>query len=906
MLTAELERARAGEARTVVIDGAPGMGKTALARQFLALEAARAEGGRSRAPAVLPAGGDEWESGLAYGVMVELLTTAGPVGAELRARLATGDALEPLAVGSQLVSLIGDLAAAGPVVVVVDDIQWADLPSVQALTFALRRLRSDPVLTVILARDDAPGVAEGLRRLSQEHGSHLTLTGLDDLELSELSERLGGLGLSRAAARRLADHTGGNPLYAGALIHELTPESIERSRSGLPAPRSFAMVVLARLAACSEPARSLMEATSVLGRQVVPLALAAAVGEVADPLAALDEAVAAQLLEAAPSIPTAIAFAHPMARAAVYHHLGPGRRRALHRRAAVSVDDEATALAHRAAAAVGEDAELAAQLAAHARADAARGAISRAARDLQTAAQLHPEREARQRLVLDAAELLLRAGDAAAAAPVVATMADFPDSPRRRYLEGHLCLLQGRAAEAETILTQAWQRCDAGADGRLCSLISSDLAQLCSSQLRSGDAAEWVGRAIETSEDAEATAAALAVLVPCVGLLGRSAEGLAPSVGSRDNQPVTVGVDALLGQGVLRLWLDDLVKARADLADVVARSRHRPAARAALVARAALAEVEFRLGAWDDSVSDTAVALSLMEDSEQRWLAAILHASSTWVAAPRGDWDEAERQARAAAAAAEALGDALSAVCAAAAGAHVAFFRGDYEHAARLLHPLSGHAVENVPAQAGVHPWRPLHAESLLRLGRVAEAQEAVAVFRRLAVSWQRPSGLAYVDRLEAQIAAARGDDKVAGQHFGSARGRFADLSMPFEAAMTDEAYGRYLRRNGERRAAASYLQAALEVYGRLGARALIGGCETELAGCGLTPRRRDGDQSPELTPQELAVARLVATGRSNREAAADLVVSVKTIEHHLSSIYAKVGVRSRTQLAARMATTLG
>ena len=159
---------------------------------------------------------------------------------------------------------------------------------------------------------------------------------------------------------------------------------------------------------------------------------------------------------------------------------------------------------------------------------------------------------------------------------------------------------------------------------------------------------------------------------------------------------------------------------------------------------------------------------------------------------------------------------------------------------------------------------------------------------------------------MEAQVAAARGDDEVAGHRFESALVRFAELSMPFETAMTDEAYGRFLRRNGERRAAASHLQAALEVYSRLGARALIGGCETELAGCGLTPRRRDGDQSPELTPQELAVARLVATGRSNREAAADLVVSVKTIEHHLSSIYAKFGVRSRTQLAARMATTLG
>jgi DNA-binding NarL/FixJ family response regulator len=99
-------------------------------------------------------------------------------------------------------------------------------------------------------------------------------------------------------------------------------------------------------------------------------------------------------------------------------------------------------------------------------------------------------------------------------------------------------------------------------------------------------------------------------------------------------------------------------------------------------------------------------------------------------------------------------------------------------------------------------------------------------------------------------------------------------------------------------------LDAALTVYDRLGARHLAVGCAAELAACGLVPRGRR-DSPVGLSPQELAIARVVASGATNREVAAELVVSVKTVEHHLTAVYAKLGVRSRTELAARMAASL-
>jgi DNA-binding NarL/FixJ family response regulator len=126
-------------------------------------------------------------------------------------------------------------------------------------------------------------------------------------------------------------------------------------------------------------------------------------------------------------------------------------------------------------------------------------------------------------------------------------------------------------------------------------------------------------------------------------------------------------------------------------------------------------------------------------------------------------------------------------------------------------------------------------------------------------------------------------------------------LAMPFEQALLELAYGQFLRRSGRRREAAARLRSARDCFISLGARPWLERCDRELMACGLAPAKRRGRDRERLTPQELCVARLAASGLSNREVATELMVSVKTVEFHLSHAYHKLAVGSRKELASRL-----
>ncbi|HET6861219.1 MAG TPA: AAA family ATPase, partial [Streptomyces sp.] len=228
-LAEALRAARAGRPQVVLVEGPAGIGKTALLRHFLA----GADTSR-----VLYASGEEGESELAFGVLTQLLPDREETWADA------------LAAGAELLEALDD-----DVVLVVDDAQWADAPSLQALTFALRRLRVDRVLAVVVVRDVAdPRIPEGLRRLCTASGSvRLPLDGLRVAELRALGRDAGAGGLSARAAARLHAHTAGNPLHAAALLQQAGPALLkaldEESDVVLPAPKSFTSLVLGRLAA---------------------------------------------------------------------------------------------------------------------------------------------------------------------------------------------------------------------------------------------------------------------------------------------------------------------------------------------------------------------------------------------------------------------------------------------------------------------------------------------------------------------------------------------------------------------------------------------------------------------------------------------------------------------------------
>jgi AAA ATPase domain len=351
-----LARARAGTPGLVLIEGPPGIGKTALVRRFLDVAGAQF---------ALRASGEEAEAGLPLGVLAQLMAEAP---AALPNNLSVtckrdGGPVDPLVAGAALVDLLGKLQGSGPSLVLVDDAHWADCPSLRALTFALRHVRMDRLLALVVVRESTdPRLPEGLRRmLWDEHTLQLSLGGLDADDLHSLSAQLGVGPLSGRAAARLKAHTDGHPLHARVLLEQLPAAAFDDQNVPLPAPRSFALSVLARLAVCPVDVQELVAAASVLDTHCL-LHQAAELAQLDDPVAALEQSIYAGLLVEEPSTRT-VRFAHPLLRAAVFQHLGVARRAALHTRAAALAEDDTTRLRHRAAAAVRPNAELAADLA---------------------------------------------------------------------------------------------------------------------------------------------------------------------------------------------------------------------------------------------------------------------------------------------------------------------------------------------------------------------------------------------------------------------------------------------------------------------------------------------------------------------------------------------------------------
>ena len=353
ILGERLAAAETGQPQVVCVEGEAGAGKSTLLSRFL---------GSLADAVVLTVGGDEAETVLSYGVLDQL-----------QPGTLTEPGTDPMAAGARLLGLLDRLQAGGRVVVLaIDDLQWADRPSMRAVLFALRRLRADKVLVVVSTRAGwmaDPGWARFVG--GDARVTRIRLGGLSPGDLTELASELGLGALSQRGASRLAAHTEGNALYCRALLEEIGIAGLSAAGDrGLPAPRDLSAVILARMAALPATTQSFLAAASVLG-QHAPIAAIVSVAQLPDARDDVDAAVAAGLLaEGAPE--PELAFAHPLYRAAIYADLSPTSRRELHARAAAVVAGRAR-LAHRAAASVGPDEALAAELAASAQAAAAAG-----------------------------------------------------------------------------------------------------------------------------------------------------------------------------------------------------------------------------------------------------------------------------------------------------------------------------------------------------------------------------------------------------------------------------------------------------------------------------------------------------------------------------------------------------
>ncbi|MGY1664294.1 AAA family ATPase [Geodermatophilus sp. SYSU D00696] len=886
-----LDDARSGRSGLLVVEGEAGVGKTALLRAA----AARATGST-----LLQARGIESEATLPHAVLLELLGPLRPLlagvppgqAAALAAALGWGPPDVPgerHLVGAGTLSLLAAAAAATSLLVLVDDLQWADAESAAALLFAARRMHGDRV-AVVVSRRPSPDPVPGADLLP-----------VGALPAEEARTLLAGR-VAPAVARRLADRVGGIPLALLEVAAALSPAQragTEPLPADLPTGPALAGAFDPELAALPPGAREavLLLAAAYDGNAATVAAALARTGT--DPAAALD---AAEQRGVVVRTGDALDFRHPLLRSLVWRRASPADRRRAHHLLAETArsGDDVARTWHRALAAAGPDEALAGELAVVAGRARGRRGLAASSAALERAAAL--------------------TGDAARAAALLAAAvrdaADGGDAARARALAGEV--LRGAAppgvrAEVLHVLGRVEQ--DTGsvpaahdllraaaetAEGRTAAWVLTDLAVV---QHRLGDVAGMqatarrITAAAGTGDPLQRVLAAWVTGIAAlhVGDPDRGRPHLRAAVEGMEADPELRAEPRLLPLLVLALgWLADPLAA----VPVVERRLREARTLGALgvlvsvLSMTAHGRAEM-LGDHAGAYADAGEAVELAEQLGYVADAAPALELLAWEAAARGRHDEAAAYLDRARALVTRAGTAAVAAHLTVNEAFCALCRGDLAAVARLLEA-------RLAADGGVGPLgeplgvAPVLVEAWAGLGRVAEAAELAAEYERVSRSPLPPTA-ALVARCRAL---ACPDDDEATALFERALAAHAAAPDAFETPHTRLLFGERLRRSGRRTRAREELAAAADAFAALDLVHWARRAEEELRATGRTARPRRPLPEEPLTAQETRIALLAAQGASNREIAAELFLSPKTVEHHLTSVYRKRGLRSRVQLA--------
>jgi DNA-binding CsgD family transcriptional regulator len=905
-LTRSIASAFAGNPALVLVEGPAGIGKTTLVEQALAAWRGGTEG---PAPRVLRVTGVAWETDLPLGVADQLVRacengTSLPDPAAPAAVLDTSRVLRRQWTTAQ---------ETGPLLVIIDDAHWADAESLRAVRSAVRRMPNARVLVLVVARDEP-------YELYDTHRAHeeLPLSTLRTLEVLDgcqdgavrpgpltaedvrtLAREAHGLALGLPAARHLCRHTLGNPHHVTRLLHELPRETWHDWRPELPAPARYAAAVRHRLARCGDGARRLVEACSVLGDDS-SLAEAAELAHVADALPAVDEARAAGLLS--PTIGPGraqLSFPHPLIRSAVLTGIPLTHRTELHHRAAAITPDRGSRLVHRVAATNTADDALADELDAYAAERASAGEWSAVADTLVRSGRLSTSRAVQQDRLLRAVDAMIGAGDVPQATAFAAELESFPESTLRDVVLGYLAIMRGRPAEADAFLSRAWERCAPEERTDLMAKICQRRVLHALGRFDGRDLVAWARRAVELADPEDPSAIeSEAVLGLGLAALGRPDEALAAYEAAAAKLPGGAQPQRFqLGRGWVDLALDAPETARRRLEAAVPTGYRMGSTRISLWAQGWLARTQFALGAWPDALETVQRAAVRLADVRIELCRPLVHWTGAQIHALRGDWEGAEHHVGEALAAPHQYEVMLIPSCLA--RAHVAEARGDYERVVEALAPVV-HLPQRLSVdEPGFWPWPDVYANALVMTGRLDEAEAFLVPREDLAARRGRRSAMARLGLARGRLTAARGDIDSARKEFEQALAHLEPLPLPYDRARVNFAYGQTLRRAGKRREADAVLKNARDAYAALGARTYVERCDRELKAGGLRAARLTPGLA-RLTAQEQAVARLVAAGATNQQAALELFISVKTVQYHLTHVYSKLGIRSRSELAAR------
>jgi DNA-binding CsgD family transcriptional regulator len=867
-----LADARQGASGALVIRGEAGIGKTAVLEQ-----AAESSGMRS-----LRCRGVESEHDLPFAGLEQVFRPVrqlidrlpDPQAAALRSTfgLSNDRVDDRLLLGLATLGLLAEATEDGSLVCLVDDLQWLDGPSAQALLFAARRLGAEGVVMLFAVRDDpadwfdASGVPE------------LTLGPLSDAAAREVVATRRGATLSQAAQQRLLSDAAGNPL---ALLELPAQDAAGPEAPGVEAAFRARVLRLPR-----ETRRLLLLAAAAEAEEAGTWTEVARLDDV--PAMARRAAVDAGLIGDL----DAIVFRHPLVRSAVYNTCSRAERAEAHRLLASAASDPLSRASHLAAAADQPDEALAIELEEAAVAATRRGGFASAATAFVRAAELSTDAGARVRRLVAAAQAYLDAGDSDAASRLaegtLAGAGTVADQAALAAVRGALEVQRGTLGAAYDLLLGA-ARAVAGED-------PERALELQAQALWPGFVGGWLERTIaEASEFVQGLPPAGAPYeqhyrASFAAMLG--ADAAAGDAAREKPGDVPVGAAAedprfLIYAGLVRAYLGDLPTTRELNRRAVAAARTAGSFNMLPLALATSSRLAVIVRDFDEAEESAREGSELARALAQENFETFFWAVLARCLAARGQVDESRALAETALKRALAHGVALAAADSRLALAEIELSIGHGAAARELIEAISPPVYSALSA--------PDLVEASLLSGNPAPARGLVDFLATFAERSQDPELLGLLARARALLASS---PEIAEPLFLEALRYQTAHSQPFESARTELAYGEFLRRQQRKTEARVQLRDALATFEGLGTPLWADRARAELEATGITARKRDPSTVDNLTPQELRIAKLVAGGASNRDVAAQLFLSQKTVEYHLRKVFVKLGVSSRVELA--------
>jgi DNA-binding CsgD family transcriptional regulator len=877
-----LENAAAGRSATLVVRGEPGVGKTTL----LDLAIQEASGFE-----VVHIVGVESEAELPYaGLHAVLRRFVGllDVVPEVQARalrVALGVELgdpDPFLAGAGTLTLLAQTAEQRPLLVVIDDAHWLDHASIDALVFVARRLAAESIALLVAVRT-------GEVAFERSGVEELVVEPLNNEDATELLRDRWGGDVDPSVARRLAAATRGNPL---ALV-EVTQQLTDAERLGV-APLTEPLPVSGAVE------RGVRRRLAALPPSVREAALLAATDEAAAPIINLHDVQAAEDAGLLQLHRGKVVFSHPLYRLAVYQAASAEERRAAHRRiaGALTGEDERDLRAwHLAAAAHGPDEEAAGALEAAADRAEARGGTAARARALERAAELSVSEADRGRRLYAAARAATWAGATGHARGLLERALPEAQDPliRADLLHALANIVDGQGAPVPTALLEQEVAAVADADAnRAAQLLMPLLARFSDNDVSVPDLLRVAGQ--------------FEALVPRLNewwrprAIGSAAFAhMLAGDASRANQLVDEMVDdplAATTQGPLLIRLERYDDAQQALQTSLELGRA-----SAQPLRTAWTQMCFgllhqALGRLPQAVAAFAEAASIGREIEAYWIATGATLGLADVAADQGRTADCRELAREATSLGVQLSDEHTLLAAAVPQARAALSEGRHGETVELLEPVAARLSSSGRRDPTFIAYETELVEAQIRLGDTAAARATLEGFADRATATGCRWALAAVDRYEGLLAGERDYDG----RFAAALAHHQTAPQPLGEARTRLCYGERLRRSRRRREAREQLRPALELFERLGAATWADRARVELEATGVKIPRRDPTEPERLTPQELQIALQVADGRTNRDVAAALYLSPKTVEYHLTHVYRKLDIHSRGELIRRFA----